>query len=81
MQDKTCQGTELRERQAIEAAVSQTLALPDGDARMKVIGLVFFQQTHTLEGAAMMVPCSERTARRWHTDFIKLVAKLYGLAD
>lgn len=55
--------------------------MQDGEERLKFICLVFWDKTHTLEGAAMAVNCSDRTARRWHTDFIKRVARNYGLLD
>ena len=66
---------------AVQQAIDETDRMENGKERLQVVDLVFFRQTHTLEGAAMMIPCSERTARRWHTDFIKLVAKKYGLIE
>ena len=74
-------GVQLRESCAVSAAVCETGALSDGYDRLKLIRLVFWDKTHTLEGAALAVNCSERTARRWHTDFIKCVARNYGLLD
>ena len=75
------QGTALQEQIAVQQAIDQTLSLENGKERMQVIELVFFKQTHTLEGAAMMIPCSYMTARRYHNDFIKKVAKNFGLMD
>ena len=80
-QDQYCQGNALKERMAVQQAIDETDRMENGKERLQVVDLVFFRQTHTLEGAAMMIPCSERTARRWHTDFIKLVAKKYGLIE
>lgn len=74
-------GVPLRESCAVSEAVCETERLQDGDDRLKFIRLVFWDKTHTLEGAALAVNCSERTARRWHTDFIKCVARHYGLLD
>ena len=79
--DRYIQGPALREREAVQRAIDQTEPMVDGKERLQVIDLVFFRQTHTLEGAAVLIPCSERTARRWHTDFIKAVAKEFGLLD
>lgn len=79
--DRYIQGPALREREAVQRAIDQTEQMVDGKERLQVIDLVFFRQTHTLEGAAVLIPCSERTARRWHTDFIKAVAKEFGLLD
>ena len=79
--DRYIQGPALREREAVQRAIDQTEQMVDGKERLQVIDLVFFRQTHTLGGAAVLIPCSERTARRWHTDFIKAVAKEFGLLD
>ena len=79
--DRYIQGPALWEREAVQRAIDQTEQMVDGKERLQVIDLVFFRQTHTLEGAAVLIPCSERTARRWHTDFIKAVAKEFGLLD
>lgn len=78
---KYIQGKALDERMAVQRAIDQTMKLDNGQDRLRVVDLVFFKQTHTLEGAALMVPCHYETARHWHTDFIKLVAKEYGLMD
>lgn len=74
-------GVALREHIAVAEAITQTNAYPDGEERLSLISLVFWQRTHTLEGASMAVNVSERTGRRWHTDFIKLVAEKYGLLE
>ena len=71
----------LKESFAVSQAVIETVSMQDGEERLKFIRLVFWDKTHTLEGAAMAVNCSDRTARRWHTDFIKCVARNYGLLD
>ena len=81
VQDKYCQGNTLKERMAVQKAIDETKCMENGVERLQVIDMVFFKQTHTLEGAAQIVPCSDRTARRWHTDFIKLVAREYGLLE
>lgn len=79
--DRYVQGNALKERQAVQQAIDETAGMENGKERLQVIELVFFRQTHTLEGAALMIPCSYMTARRWHNDFIKRVAKNYGLID
>ncbi len=64
---------------AYNAAVAQTLSLPDGEARMKLIRMVMVAKTHTIAGAALRLYISERVARQWHGDFIRLVAQGLGL--
>lgn len=78
---KYIQGKALDERMAVQRAIDQTMKLDNGQDRLRVVDLVFFKQTHTLEGAALMVPCSYDTAQKYHAQFIKLVAKNYGLLD
>jgi hypothetical protein len=72
---------ECKECDAVSGAIEATKRLDNGLDRLKVIRLVLWDETHTLDGAALTVPCGECTARRWHGDFIRLTAKLYGLMD
>lgn len=71
--DKTTE----EETKAVSIAVSDTEMLLDGSDRMRVIQMVFFKKTHTLQGAALNVPCSYETAKRWTQQFIRLVAKSF----
>lgn len=73
------EGVELREYEAVQRALAKVADMPDGDARMKVINPVLRYRTHTISGAALEAHVSERTARRWHTEFIRSVAQEYGL--
>lgn len=68
------EGTALAEFQAVEAAIEATRRRRDGEARMAVVEMVLLRRTHKIPGAAMMIPCSERTAVQWHGDFIREVA-------
>lgn len=81
MKGKVLSGIAMKESEAVRAAVEQTEALPNGAERLAVIDMVFWKQTHTLAGAAMQVPCHYETARHWHTDFIRAVARNLGLLD
>ena len=81
LEGRYCQGTSLKERMAVQRSTEQTERMENGKERLQVVDLVFFKQTHTLEGAAMMVPCHYETARHWHSDFIKLVAQNFGLLE
>ena len=73
--------TKQREYEAVRRAIEATEHMTASRDRLRVIDLVFWKQSHTLEGAALTIPCSSRTARRYHSDFIKLVAAMYGLLD
>lgn len=81
LENRGCQGVALKERQAVQAAIDQTRDMESGTERLQVIDLVFFKQTHTLEGAALMVPCGYETAKRWVQQFIKAVSRNMGLLD
>ena len=67
------------ERAAVEAAVKETEQLADGGERLRLIDLVLWKRTHTLQGAARACYVSERTAQEWHRQFIRLVGQKRGL--
>ena len=67
------------ERAAVEAAVKETEQLADGGERLRLIDLVLWRRTHTLQGAALACYVSERTAQEWHRQFIRLVGQKRGL--
>ena len=70
-----------REKQAVEQAIERTRRRRDGEERLRLIELVFWKESHTLAGAALCCHVSERTARRWHGEFIRLAALCFGLLD
>lgn len=70
-----------REYEAVRRAIKTTERYKNGRDRLRIIEMVLWKRSHTLEGAALLVPCSERTAKQWHGDFIKLVAGNYGFMD
>ena len=74
-------GAAKREKEAVRAAVEATEQLDSGADRLLVVDLVFWSRTHTLEGAAMQVHVSLRTAQEYHRQFIRLVARNIGLLD
>ena len=67
------------ERAAVEAAVKETEQLADGGERLRLIDLVLWKRTHTLQGAALACYVSERTAQEWHRQFIRIVGQKRGL--
>ena len=73
--------TSQREYEAVRRAVAVTERYRNGQDRLKVVRLVLWDRSHTLEGAALMVPCSMRHAKEWHGEFIRTVAFCYGLLD
>lgn len=67
-------GITLMEKQAVESAINHTATLNNGAERLRIVDMVFFRQTHQLAGAAMSIPCSYSTAKRWQREFIRQVA-------
>ena len=70
-----------RELEAVQAAISETLQKKGGKERLRLIQTVFWEQSRTLEGAAMKLYISPTTAARWSREFIYLTAEKYGLLD
>jgi hypothetical protein len=68
-----------REYKAVYKAIKATELLIDGKERLNLINMVFWDQTYTLQGAALKCNICDRTARQWHTDFIRLTAIKFGL--
>ena len=74
-------GQRAREFYGVRNAIIKTARLQDGPERLKLIETVFWKRSHTLAGAAALCNVSERTARRWHGDFIRLTARCMNLSD
>lgn len=73
--------TKQREYESVRRAVAYTKKLGTGEDRIELIDMVFWKRSHTLNGAAYKLNLSERTAQRYHGEFIKSVASFYGLMD
>ena len=80
-QGRELHGVALAEQEAVQSAIDDTECMTDGGKRLELINMVFWENQYKLPGAALQIPCSERTALRWHSDFVKLVAKKRGLMD
>lgn len=66
---------------SVDGAVEITEHMENSLARLKVIRMVHWDRTHTLDGAAMETHCGRATAARWQRDFFEEVAKNRGLLD
>lgn len=78
---KILSGVPSYEKDAVAHAISLTERIESGDERIKVIEMVHWDKTHTLEGAALEIPCSRRTAAYWQREFFEEVARNRGLLD
>lgn len=74
-------GTKQREYEAVRRAIETTERMRTGAQRLRIIRLVLFEGSHTLQGAALTLPISYDQARMYHREFIYLVARYYGLMD
>ena len=70
-----------KEYDAVKSSIDQTLLLPNGLLRIRIIELVYWKRTHTVEGAAMKAGYSVDRGKQIHGDFVRLVAKNYGLIE
>ena len=73
--------TKQREYEAVRRAVEETKKLKNGKERCLIIDLVYWKNSHTLAGAANVVGYSVDRAKQLHGDFVRLVARNYGLMD
>lgn len=59
--------------------VDRTLAeierMRDGRHRVELIRLTYFDRSHTLCGAAMTIPVSERQAKKWNNVLMMVMAE------
>lgn len=78
---KELAGVAKREYEAVQAAIEATERTESAAVRLKIIQLVHFDRTHTLEGAALMVPCSRSWAAKLQRDFFEEVARNRDLLD
>lgn len=72
-------GTDYRDMEAVERAIEQTKHMRWGKQRLDLLRMVYWDKTHTLQGAAITVPCGIKMARQWSVEFKYLVAHYMGL--
>lgn len=58
---------------AVEFMMRMQSVYPNALERMKMVRLVYFQRTHTLEGAAMECHYADRTIKRWNNEILTAV--------
>lgn len=69
------------EYRAVRAAIEETERYIDGADRMRVVRMVLMKDTHTLHGAALAIPCSYDTVKKWQQQFIRCVAKSFSCSE
>ena len=70
----------MREYEAVRKAVEAAGSVPgNGNLRVKLVEMVYFKRTHTLEGVCQVLHISYGTAKNYNHDFLCCVAKNFGL--
>ena len=69
------------EYDAVTKAVEATRRLKTGPERLSLIDMVYWKQSHTLDGAAYALGYSYENAKRFHGDFLRMVGLNRGLMD
>lgn len=70
--------TERKEYDAVRKAIYATGEKPNGLEVMRLVKMVYWDRSHTIFGASVVLNVSEITAKRWNIEFIREVAKNYG---
>lgn len=70
----------MREYEAVRKAVEAAGSVPgNGNLRVKLVEMVYFKRTHTLEGVCHALHISYGTAKNYNNDFLCGIAKNFGL--
>lgn len=76
---KTSCPDDIRDREAVAKAVADTMERLDGAERVELIRYVYWnRKQHRVKDAAPRMHISEATAKRWHGEFIREVARSRG---
>lgn len=62
-----------RDLDAVRLALDTIKRYRNADLRYKLIEICYWRNTHTVDGAAMIIHVSPRTAHEWDRGFIELV--------
>ena len=69
------------EYDAVTKAVEATRRSKTGEERLALIDMIFWKQSHTLDGAAYALGYSYDNAKLFQRDFLRLVGLYRGLMD
>lgn len=61
------------EARAVKGALEKQMQYYNGDARLRMVELVYFKKTHTLAGASVDTGYSMETINRWNTEILAAV--------
>lgn len=70
---------DIKDCEAVAMAIEDTMQRPDGSERIELIRYIYwYEKQHRIKDAVPRMHISEATAKRWHGEFIKAVAKNRG---
>jgi hypothetical protein len=70
---------DIKDREAVANAIAETMRERDGSEHVALIRYVYWEKKqHRVKDAAPRLHISEATAKRWHGEFIRAVAKNRG---
>ena len=73
---------DMLETDAVATAINKARQKEDGEHRIRLVELTYWRRTRvTLQRAAMEIPVSYSTAKRWNKEFFLDVAEAMGLYD
>lgn len=70
---------EQRRVEIVESVLETVDQMPDARSKRKIIEIVYFKKSYTLQGAALQIPVGERTAQRWNAQIMDAVEKIMDL--
>lgn len=70
---------EQRRFETVNALLETVDQMPDARSKRKIIEIVYFKKSHTLQGAALQISVGERTAQRWNAQIMDAVEKIMDL--
>ena len=70
---------EVRILESVRSAMETTGRHTNGDERLNVVDMVYWQKSCTLRGAALQLRYSYDTVQEWHAEFISLVDAYYRI--
>lgn len=73
--------TELRHYSAVSRALEITRSYPNGSQRVRIVELLIWASSHTVEGAAAAVGYSPAAVKEFRAAFLGLVAVLLGFVE
>lgn len=78
---KDLNGDDRKERDAVAKAISIAMQDPKGREMVELIESVYWgRRSQRIEDAALRLYICEITAKRWHGNFIRLVAQCLGFS-